>query len=455
MRLVARDCSPFAPQPTAAEAAWLRRLATNVRATDLVVPVSGERDEDEPVVYCAWDGTWWASRYVGSLSFEGHSLTIEPRFGLATLRNWLFEATSVVLTDAPGKLREDESFIAQLLASVWAHGFVEAARHGLPALRRDVATKGPTIRGRLDVPASLRMIAAGGGQVVSIRSERSLDHAASDAIVAAYEVLRRWLGVPDDQWMPARAKELIPNLMAVTGARPRVPTKAELDRIRYTPITAGFAPIAELSRQIANRRGLAADVDASGETKGVLLDVAELWEMYVLSVLRKAAAPLTVTHGTREKAATKKMLHSDVTGQGLGTLIPDAILHAGGHGSRGGGRKVQVAASVRKRAEWSAARGSVPDGCLPRPVHSCSRQAVLGRTGVPARPRPAVYPAGRAVEPLELGWRQEGRLHLPAACRIGCRHQAPRADGSGGRRARPLASASLASLRGEPLDEYL
>lgn len=330
MRLVARDCSPLAPQPTAAEAAWLRRLATNVRATDFVVPVSGERDEDEPVVYCAWDGTWWAGRYVGSLSFEGNSLTIEPRFGLGTLRNWLFEATSVVLTDAPGKLREDESFVAQLLASVWAHGFVEAARHGLPALRRDVATRGPTIRGRLDVSASLRFIAAGGGQVVSLRSERSLDHAASDAIVAAYEVLRRWLGVPDEQWMPSRAKELIPQLMSVTGARPRVPTKAELDRIRYTPITAGFAPIAELSRQIANRRGLAADVDASGETKGVLLDVAELWEMYVLSVLRKAAAPLTVTHGTREKAATKKMLQSDVTGQGLGTLIPDAILHAGG-----------------------------------------------------------------------------------------------------------------------------
>lgn len=329
MKLVARDCSPLLPQPTVAEAAWLRRLASNVHATDLVVPISGERDEDEPVVYCAWDGTWWAGRYVGSISFEGHSLTIEPRFGLATLRSWLFAATSVVLTDAPGKLREDESFIAQLLASVWAHGFVEAARHGLPALRRDVATKGATLRGRLDVTSSLRMIAAGSGQVISIRSERSLDHAASDAIVAAYQVLRRWLGVPDDQWMPARAKELMPHLMAVTGARPHVPTKAELDRIYYTPITAGFAPIAELSRQIANRRGLAADIDASGDTKGVLLDVAELWEMYVLSVLRKAASPLSVTHGTREKSATKKLLYSDVTGQGLGTLIPDAILHSG------------------------------------------------------------------------------------------------------------------------------
>lgn len=329
MKLVARDCSPLVPQPTAAEANWLRKLATNVQASSLVVPISGERDEDEPIVYCAWDGTWWAGRYVGSISFEGHSLTIEPRFGLATLRNWLFEATSVVLTDAPGQLREDESFIAQLLASVWAHGFIEAARHGLPALRREVATKGATVRGRLDVPASLRLIAAGGGQVVSIRSERTLDHAASDAIVAAYEVLRRWLGVPDEKWLPKRAKELLLHLMAVTGARPRVPTKAELDRIRYTPITAGFAPIAELSRQIANRRGLAADIDASGETKGVLLDVAELWEMYVLSILRKAAAPLTVTHGTRDKSATKKLLHSEVSGRGLGTLIPDAILLSG------------------------------------------------------------------------------------------------------------------------------
>lgn len=367
MKLVARDCSPLSPQPTVAEAAWLRRLATSVRATDLVVPISSERDEDEPVVYCAWDGIWWAGRYVGSLSFEGHSLTINPRFGLATLRNWLFEAASVVVTDAPGKLREDESFIAQLLASVWAHGFVEAARHGLPALRRDVATKGPTIRGRLDVAASLRLITAGGGQVVSVRSERSLDHAASDAIVAAYEALRRWLRVPDEQWMPARAKELIPYLMVVTGARPRVPTKAELDRIRYTPITAGFAPIAELSRQIANRRGRAADISASGKSKGVLLDVAELWEIYVLSVLRKAATPLTVTHGTRDKTATKKLLHSNVTGQGLGTLIPDAILHARG--------RVQGVADAKYKSLHPSA--SAPNGAQREDLYQMA--AYLGR----------------------------------------------------------------------------
>lgn len=321
--MAARDCCPLQPQPTADEAQWLRRLATSVRASDLVIPFTDERD-DEPIVYCAWDGTWWAGRYVGSLSFEGHRLTIEPRFGLSTLRNWLFEATSVVLMESPGQLRQDESFIVQLLATVWAHGFVEAARHGLPALRRDVSTKSSTVRGRLAIRSSLRLLASGGGEVVSVRSERSLVHAASDAIVSAYSVLRRWL--PDEKWLPQRAKELLPHLMAVTGSRPRVPTKVELDRIRYTPITAGFAPVAELSRQIANRRGLSADIEANGETKGVLLDVAELWEMYVLSVLRKAATPLTVKHGTRERMTSRKLLRSDISGKEIGTLIPDAIL---------------------------------------------------------------------------------------------------------------------------------
>ncbi len=48
--------------------------------------------------------------------------------------------------------------------------------------------------------------------------------------------------------------------------------------------------------------------------------------MYVLSVLRKAATPLTVKHGTRERMTLRKLLHSDVSGKVIGTLILDSIL---------------------------------------------------------------------------------------------------------------------------------
>ncbi len=244
-------------------------------------------------------------RYVGTIaSSRGQSpLLVHPRFGIAALRNWLFHATNVALVESPGLLHEDESFIVQLLAAVWARKFVEAARHGLPALRDELRFTGPVVRGRLDVQNSIRLIAAGGETVASTRREKSLEHAASRAIVAAYGALRRWVGANDDQWLPQRARELLPHLVAVTGLRPQVPSRSELDRVRYTPITAGFAAVAELSRQIARPPGPCLDSAPDGECQGVLLDVAEVWELYVLAALRRAAGGLAVRHGTRELAA--------------------------------------------------------------------------------------------------------------------------------------------------------
>jgi len=324
--LEARDCSPLDPQPKGAEVEWLKRLAVATRDGANVVSIGPERDEDEPIVHCLPDGTWCAGRYVGSVAFEGSRLTVRPRFGIAALQNWLFHATNVALVESPGVLREDESFIVQLLAAVWARGFAEAARHGLPALRHDARFTGSVLRGRLDVQNSIRLIASGGEAVASVRREKSLDHAASRAIVAAYCVLREWVGSNNGQWLSSRARELLPHLIAVTGLRPRIPSRAELEQVRYTPITAGFAPVADLSRQIANRRGLASDAASDGKCQGVLLDVAELWELYVLAVLRRAAGGLTVRHGTRELAAAGTLLRSAVDGAGLGLLRPDAVV---------------------------------------------------------------------------------------------------------------------------------
>ncbi len=327
MNLTTRDCSPLHPQPSREEAEWLRRLQAAAQAATHVVGLGNDRDDDEPVVYCERDGTWWAGRYVGSLSFDGGRITILPRFGINTLRSWLFQVTNIALVESPGELREDNAFIVQLLAIVWARSFVEAARHGLPALRRESHYSGTAVRGRLDVANSVRLIAAGHPAVASVRRERSLDNAVSRSIVAAYAVLRRWVGAgAGDRWLPARAQELLPALQAVTGSRPTVPSRLDLQRVRYTPITSAFRPVAELSRQIANRRGLSSDAVPEGSCQGVLLDVAELWELYVLGALRRLASDIDVRHGTFDLKANQALLTSTVDGSLLGTLKPDAVL---------------------------------------------------------------------------------------------------------------------------------
>jgi len=326
IKLCVKDSLPFdAPSDEADK--WLRRLARGVKARELVVALGDAgMAEDEEIVYCERDGSWRAGRYIGTIVFEGHTLVIEPRFGRDRILEWLSEEQSIMLTRMPGMLEQHENFIAALLAVVWGRAFVEAARHGLPALRREASTTGTVLRGALSVRDSIRLRAAGRPQVVSVRRERSLEHVVSEVIVAAYTVLRRELKAVSPQWLPPRAAELLPHLLAAAGAHPAVPSRAELAKIRYTPITAGFARFAELSRQIATRRGLAASAADSGETHGLLLDVAELWELHVLHVLRAVSRPLVVRHGTRDQGSHGKLLTSEIDGTHMGTLIPDALL---------------------------------------------------------------------------------------------------------------------------------
>ncbi len=324
MILSVKDCSPFDPKPSAIEAEWLGRLAAAVQRGDLVIRLE-EGKEDEPVVWCERDGSWWAGRYVGSLTFEGSRLDIRPRFGEETIRLWFAAAFNLALADTLGELIADDWFVPWLLASVWSRAFVIAARHGLPALRTDIRESGLSIRGRLDVPGTVRMRCTGTPGAASLRREKSLNNPISAAVVAAYTELSQWLRFRrQTDWLPERLKDTLPQLVAAVGSRPTIPTLEELDRVKLTPITAGFRPLAKLSVRIAGRHGLAGNASDQNSCKGILLDVAELWELYVLAVLRRAWPEYSIAHGTREESTCA--LLKNCQGNLLGFLKPDAVI---------------------------------------------------------------------------------------------------------------------------------
>lgn len=326
MNFEAFDCSPLPKQPTGETAEWFRGLAEHFQTGEHVLGF-GQRGADEPVVYCERDGTWWAGRYVGVLRHDGCTLTIRPRFGMATLASWLGQAVDAMLVIAPGRLRQDVPFIVQLLAIVWGRAFADAARHGLPALRHDRRHTGTLVRGRLDVQGTLGELVAGREAVVSVRREKSLINPAAVVLAAAYRVLRRHLGPGTEaSWVPERVAELLPSLLAAVGSNPAPPTDAELARVRYTPITIGFARAAHISQLILRHKGLFGEAEADGQSEGVLFDVAELWELFVLTALRRAATGLEVLHGTTQAEVWDCLLRSDSDGSSLGEMRPDAVV---------------------------------------------------------------------------------------------------------------------------------
>ena len=61
---------------------WLQKLSKHTFDEGQLFKFTESVAELEPIVYTDPYGQWWTGRYIGSLSFEGISIEIHPRFGM-------------------------------------------------------------------------------------------------------------------------------------------------------------------------------------------------------------------------------------------------------------------------------------------------------------------------------------------------------------------------------------
>jgi 5-methylcytosine-specific restriction enzyme subunit McrC len=323
-----RDLSPYQGDLTAEDDAWLAEVAA-IDPRDYRIGIDDERAEEEwlPLIERGRDGDWWAGRFIGAITVKGRRLVIEPRLGIDVVEAWLDQAFGLVAPPASAHHSESETFILRLLARLWCRSIDNATRHGLPLLRLPRTHEGLYVRGRLDVKRTIELIGAGRQSVASTTHDRSLAHPVTRAIVCAERALSESF-TASAEWRTERVRQVMPHLRAAVGSRPGLPTLHEISRVRYTPITLPFKQAALLSHRVASRLGYSA-TDEEGKAEGILVDVAELWELFVLNCVRAALPPgLRVEHGTRVDRRDF-LLRSDVSNAQMGRLKPDVLIVQG------------------------------------------------------------------------------------------------------------------------------
>jgi len=327
--LVFRDLAPFEGELDQADDAWLSAVAeVDPRQYRIGLDADSTAVSDDwlPLIERGPDGRWWGGRYIGFLRLHGRRLVIEPRLGLDIVEEWLDQAFGLAAPPASAKHASSEAFIVRLLARLWCRSLDAATRHGLPLLRLPRSHSGLYVRGRIDIPETLRHLAQGRASVASTTYDRSLAHPATRAIVCADRVLAERLATRAE-WRTARVREVMPHLRGAVGSRPRLPSPAEVEQVRFTPITMRFKQAAVLSQRIASHLGYSAREGADAE--GLLIDVAELWELFVLNCIRQATpAAVRVEHGTTAKG-TDYLLNSANGDAGMGRLKPDVVVSDG------------------------------------------------------------------------------------------------------------------------------
>jgi 5-methylcytosine-specific restriction enzyme subunit McrC len=251
-------------------------------------------------------------------------LEIRPRLGIETIANWAGAALNLHVLPKAGEHHGTSALIAELVAATWRASLIEAYRHGPPGLRANTPYHGTSIRGRLDVPGTLQLRASRTPQIASIERAKRVVNPVSRVIVVADRILHSRLKHRPG-WRGDRLEELLAHLRGAVGNRPTMPTRRELDRVRYTPTTQPFRRVAELSWQIASNRGIRSS--ATGErAEGLLIDVAELWELFLVHCARRAFGSAAVTHGTQLNRG-RPLLHS-LSRPNLtwGRLYPDILI---------------------------------------------------------------------------------------------------------------------------------
>ncbi|WP_458196472.1 5-methylcytosine restriction system specificity protein McrC [Bradyrhizobium sp. UFLA05-153] len=89
-------------------------------------------------------------------------------------------------------------------------------------------------------------------------------------------------------------------------------------------MTENYRPAIELSLSILARRPRMASSAGDGKAFGVLLDMAEIWELYVAKLLQVSLPGLRVVHRGRATEHIRSLLIAD--GDELGSLRPDVLI---------------------------------------------------------------------------------------------------------------------------------
>ncbi|MFC7463900.1 hypothetical protein [Brachybacterium sp. GCM10030252] len=310
--------------PTQEEQHWLASI-TELSPEPFVLNAQLQMDHAptiEPVLTRDLDG-WRANRYIGEIRHQGRTLVIQPRLGVGTIMSWISTILNVqVLPRTATQSTGVTSAVTQLLAALWRASILTAGQHALPRTGRKVSSRGVAVKGRLDVGATARRRAAGHRDLVSTRVVRTYDNAPASAVVLADRYFDRHLS--GARWRGSRLDEQLAVLRAATGPRPAKPSLHDIRSTRYSPITVKWRRAAELSWRILNEDplGVAADDES---THGVLIDVAELWELFVLHCAGLATEQ-PVRHGTTTRTSGHLARSTIDPDRRVGKLYPDVMV---------------------------------------------------------------------------------------------------------------------------------
>jgi 5-methylcytosine-specific restriction endonuclease McrBC regulatory subunit McrC len=295
IEITAQDCSPFGEQyPSVMQ--FLLANPDLYRAFRLTAKETVE--EELPIArYDYRQNKWCAGRMVGSTEFEHegqqYRLTITPRFGNGFLIHLLEEIYNIRFLEAERESLQQGASIRPLLQKLigilWLRLLGNANRYGIPRRKITRMHQGTSIRGQFDVRASFRT-AVTSATLVSTYRERETNPVIASILGRALSILRandNLPSIPNENTVRSGLADL-----ARTQVQGEFLKARHYQSLRYGSTDLNWKPLVDLSWLIIKHNPFRNQHSPSGKSFVSFLDIAEIWEAYLCSILRRHFAPL-------------------------------------------------------------------------------------------------------------------------------------------------------------------
>lgn len=176
-----------------------------------------------------------------------------------------------------------------LLLLMWRNSFERAMK--MVSVPKTYVNRNENIKcfkGRLDVPRHLKQNIADQSRFHCIYRPLTFDNTINRTIRCVYRVLansqlssKTYLAIAEHD---AR--------LASFGVKNTTVTTREIDSIQYTRITEPYRPVMQLSKVILQGYG-AGEYEGGGKGPSFFIDIAEIWENYLLSVFKRTLPQYT------------------------------------------------------------------------------------------------------------------------------------------------------------------
>ena len=248
---------------------------------DLIISIKKNKNDED--IYLAQTGN-----YVGKFKWQGLEIDIKSRFSNTFLERMLNFANDIFLDDASitGKDSTNDLDISKyIIYYMFIQNLEKAFLLGLPKAYKSVEHHEMKLKGKININKFIKYDIPFAGKISSVSREQKEIQEIIDVLYKAVKII--------DKTNKAFLKNIshikthLKQYKSNSYVSNETINKALKSKALQNPIFAPYKKVLEYARFIINRNNIEEKNDGKQETYGFIINVAELFEIYITKLLQK------------------------------------------------------------------------------------------------------------------------------------------------------------------------